>query len=308
MMFPIFQSTNETKLPHLNKKTSQVYLTHHITFFENGNISNEEIIELEELFFSQYNILNSLIIYCANGELNIFTYFPFKKQLHQLKENSYNRQSLFPDKTKNLHKYPLRFSLYLEEHRQSNKKHKFRFEPDILVVKELAKQINATIVIIPPVDDAQGGAPLPSKSHLGALGQLVRRDSDMATNRRLMAIQFTQYKLAETTIAVGRNDFCVVVPYSILPDELIHQPGFMFNDPLFFVCNIIMVIGLSMFYHYILRFYDNKMNPTISKYKSNSTPIWYRLVQWELNGTYKLANGARIAGSLPFHMGSFPRA
>lgn len=183
---------------HMRKKSSDKGLKHFLTIYETNNVSQSSMTHLLDMHFWNFHILNSIILFWSH-ELNVFTYFPFNKTLIQFTNDALKTGHLFPDKLKNLEKYPIRLAWFNEWDRSNMLTNDFHGGPDALLFYEIFQRINATIVdVIVPF--FQGNGLLNNSTNgTGTLGAILREEADVAINIRYYENRYLDGSLVEMT-------------------------------------------------------------------------------------------------------------
>lgn len=178
--------------------------------------AERDLIELFSEIWSK-SVLNSLIIYW-NRTLSAVTFTPFPKirLLFIPKSDLYNPKVLFPDKTRNLHGYPLKVTAFYDisravfDRNQTNNLHAIN-GLDGLLIRLIVDKMNATLSMSEPVDNMQIGELFPNKTATGCLADLMSGEYDMGLNMRFYRLDHFEGKV-EATHSNGRDDICFLVP------------------------------------------------------------------------------------------------
>lgn len=198
---------------------SNKHLVHHLVLIENEQpgTNNEAINELLIRFWEK-GLLNALIIFHRQNEVQIASFDPFAtNKFSYFRSNGTEHQSsLFPDKTANLNGYTLKATIFQDVTRatfnQSNRRDVDALRgTDGRLTQLIVQYMNASVELLSPTDGVEIGEFLGPGRASGCLGMLVRGEADFGVNMRFYRLG--QFKTSvEATTTTGRDDICILAP------------------------------------------------------------------------------------------------
>lgn len=232
----ILPSSNNIYQFLLVNKSPQKHYSYYMTIYENGAPTEEQMIDLFELYFWDYNILNAIILFWANHQLYVYTYFPFHKKLYNFAKNTSDPYQLYPNKALNLMGHQIKVALFNEPIRT--------YRPDEFILNEIVTHLNASILIVEPLSNETG--------FKGSNGLIKRQEVDIAMNLIYMRANYFMSKQAEY-IALDRDDICILIPMSMCKKREIF---FDIIVSIFMVCSVSFLIVVTGIYRLQSRCYQ----------------------------------------------------
>lgn len=214
----IAQDFDSFNLNMVNINSTSKHLVHYIMVAEKQQLQVDEkrLREIHSAFWSM-EVLNVAVIFYSDS-LYATSYDPFlppesKLSIYEPLETSID--SLFPDQTADLHGHSLVATAFYDEMAfmfdEFSTEYPNRLNgTDGFFMALLIDLMNATLKIVSPADHQSIGDIL-NGNITGTLGQLARREADIAANIR--SFRLHEFKdIIETTIAIDRDDICILVP------------------------------------------------------------------------------------------------
>lgn len=199
----------------IRRRSGDKHLTYFLTIYESAvnNVTESYVGNTLRKYYKLYNILNIVsIMLRSDGTHAMLTYLPFVDEVICLPPDTYLHSQLYFDKAKDFMGQPLKVSLFAEEVRaifdaDGN------YGTDALIASLLAEKCNASLEIVQPTDDEEYGNPTAKDNATGTLGHVVREEVDIALNSRFLRLDlFYNNNIVEPTVAIGRDDMCILVP------------------------------------------------------------------------------------------------
>lgn len=214
----IARDLNSFNLNMVNINSTSKHLVHFIMVAEKQQlqVDDERLRQIHSAFWSM-EVLNAAVVFYSDSlyatsynpflppESKLSIYEPFETTIH----------SLFPDQTADLNGHPLVATAFYDEMAfmfdEFSTEYPSRLNgTDGFFMALLIDLMNATLKIVSPADRETIGEIL-NGNITGTLGQLARREADIAANIRSFRLQ--EFKdIIETTIPTDRDDICILVP------------------------------------------------------------------------------------------------
>lgn len=176
-------------------------------------------------YANYFHFYNFVVMYqFLNQTVHLSAYLPHKKLIFTYPDNINSFKDLFTYKGSNLNGGPFRVAIFPEEVRAvTNSSNVFTHGSDFEMAKVLAKQLNGSLQLYRPLDHHEYGNSISDANGTGALGQVMRGEVDISINSRILQYDFFQsIDIVETTVALDRDDMCVLVPINGPPSTFSH--------------------------------------------------------------------------------------
>lgn len=236
----------------IQRRSGDKHLTYFLTVYETAlnNVTESYVRATLRKYYILYNILNIVsIMLQTDGTYVILTYLPFVDKVIRLPSETYLHSKLYFDKARDFIGYPLKVSLFAEQVRvifdaDGN------YGTDALFANLLAEKLNASLEIFRPTDKEEYGNPTTKDNATGTLGHVVREEVHIALNSRFLRLDlFFNNNIAEPTVAIGRDDMCILVPkatHAPMIYKLYHS-----LDLSVWLFMLLIIIPFAGFFHFV---------------------------------------------------------
>lgn len=201
-------------------------------------------------YAQQYRLYNVVVLYQLEKDiLQLATYLPYTNAMMSLPVTAFLQEELFFDKVTNFYGKPLRVAIFPEKTRAMiNSNGLFYRGTDFEMARLFANDLNASLEFHLPPDGDEYGNPITATNGSGSLGQIMRNEVDLSINSRFLRLDlFRNNNIAEATMAIGRDDMCVLIPV------LGYRSAFYNFIHLFDVWVWIFIFGIIFPVTYIIR-------------------------------------------------------
>lgn len=154
-----------------------------------------------------------------NQTAQVSTYEPYQEQILTFNASVYKQRDIFFEKNINFQHKLLKVAIFSDEVRAvANANGKIESGADLEIAKLIAAKLNATLSLRKPPDGIEYGNPINAFDGTGTLGQVMREEVDIAVNSRFLRLDLFKIvnltESSESTVSIGRDDMCVMVPSS----------------------------------------------------------------------------------------------
>lgn len=207
-----------------------------------------DIQSLMRLLWEKFQVSNMVFLTYNNRKNYVHIYLPFEQSFQSLTLSEFRSQKFTNKPITKLNGHVLKISMFVRNPTavRTNESKAFSGVDGNLLV-ELSKTMNFTADISHSPDHFFYGQTLPNGSATGALGAVINRDVDLATNGRFIVAQV--YDCVEFTVPYDNDKICVIAPKS---EEIPHWAEIFHSFKRKVLMLFLVVIGLSVLIWYKL--------------------------------------------------------